>query len=644
MHTSNGERYTQHLSTLSALTPGHLTRAELNAQLKELNSAVFPGTVTPSYCFNHIALFNTDCYRAEILHNVDNILERYQGDFTTTGSDFSVQIEKEVLWTSLQTFAHLQAIEQEIGLQLEPKSDYLKSLERLEACQAILAKNNSHLPELTTFLRHKPIVLNVINDKWYEKAFKDFIQYIDDRNNTRLFWVWGRPNLDMALEYAGQSDARTQLAGTTYWPGQISWSLYLFRGSLFALKMFDVWWNNPKWLKELEGLTEKERAEYRTRYLVAYWDVFKYRILNDYVWGPINFFCLEWGEWLGNFSTCFLLCMDIYLADLTFAEEHEKFIENQAQYQIRLEELTRTIVQGIQNGVKKKLLKVDANFDNLEEEEKLNLLYDYFAEKSRGGVALTPNEAGLAEWLTDLKTVLQCQRDHIERWQKKQRFLLGDCIYTKALLFAFAMCASLLIGGFLPVVLSVFLAKTGTILCLALTIAYRTIRAQMQITQAKEERTDLQAQETAYFREFHDLKVLAVQGSSNKHDKKLHDLYLHLLNIAAKIDYQSESIRYQYLELARTTLLRFLIPTVIGLTMVYAPSAVLMVPTYVFVLAASAALAYALDVWAKQYKPDEVNMNAQLDLRQYQTFFQAPKILSKPIEKTECSFPSLSFA
>ena len=176
MYSQYGEnqRYIQHLSMLSALTPSHLTWAELNELLQELNTAVITGRGAPIRCFNNVALFNTDRYRAEILNNVDNILEKYQGDFTTLQSARAAKIEKDLLWASLQLFAHLQAIEQEIGLQLEPKTDYLKSLEKLEACQAILTKNGSNIASLTELLNHKPIISSVDSDKWYEKTFKDF--------------------------------------------------------------------------------------------------------------------------------------------------------------------------------------------------------------------------------------------------------------------------------------------------------------------------------------------------------------------------------------------------------------------------------------------------------------------------------------
>ena len=424
-------------------------------------------------------------------------------------------------------------------------------------------------------------------------------------------------------------------------PGQISWSLYLFRGSLFALKLFNVWWNNPKWLKEMEGLSIEERAALRQRYLIAYWDVYKYRILNDYVWGPINLFCLKWWTgWFGDFATCFLLCMDLYLADLTLAEEEKKHVKNQQQYTDKYAELSTQIFQSLVNGVKKNLLHDHPGFDDFQVAEKIAILNDYFRTKTNRGELLTADESALVDILSDLNDVHKNQQDHAQRWQKKLTFLWGDCIYTKALLVAFAMCVSLLVGGYLPVALAVFLTKSGTVLCLALTILYRTVRVQVEISQAKEERKGLQAQEAQYFAEFLNLKTNHLDTPNRNNEKKMHDLYLRIVNMGSQINYQSASIQYQYLDLARTSLMRGLIPTLIGLTLVYAPATLFMIPTYVFTLAVSAALAYALDQAAKMYKPDEVTSPSIIEPSKYQTFFAAPRVFSDQAEDSWLYTPS----
>lgn len=646
--TAENRRYEQHLACLTALTPKYLALNDVHQLFDALKTPVLSSS-DRMLSFNNLSLLNSDGYRAEILYNVDKILEKYDGDFlspTTHGQAPNAKIEKDLLWAGLQLFAHIQAIEQEVGLILDPKTEYAKSLEKLQICQSLLRKNGSDMRKIDALLTHAPVVADAQSGKWYEKAFQDFINYIDDRNNTRLFWVWGRPNLDLALEYAGQAEARSRLADTTYLPGQISWSLYLFRGSFFAIKMFNKWWNNPKWLKQLQasGLSAEEYAEYRLRYLIAYWNVYKYRILNDYVWGPINFGSFEWwvGKgfpgWFGDFATCFLLCMDIYLADLAYVEEEGKYLTNQALYAQKQDDLTAFIVQKIHNGVKKNLLAKEMNFDSLDIEAKVKVLREYLVKKVQDQRVLTADESELAELLRDLDEAQQDQQDHTQRWQKKEMYLRVDCYYTKALLFVFAMAVSFLVGGFLPTALALFLTNSGTIWCLALTVIYRTARAQLQIAQTKSERTELIEREENLLKEFLAVKQSQTQNPHEKNIKKMHDLYLSVVKIGEQINYQSSSIQYQYLELARTSLLRVSIPTLLGLTLVYAPATLYMIPTYVFVLVASAAFAYVLDRMAKQYKPAELEHKPSLEHAKYQTFFTAPKGYSKPIDEGMFSF------
>lgn len=652
MSQGNAEnrRYQQHLACLSALTPKYLSLSDLHQLFEALKNPVLSSS-DRLLRFHNLSLLDSDGYRSEVLYNVDKILEKYDGDFlspTTSGQASNAKVEKDLLWAGLQLFAHIQAIEQEVGLILDPKTEYAKSLKKLQICQSLLRKNGSDTLKIDALLNHAPVVADVESGQWYESAFKAFIRYIDSRNDTRLFWVWGRPNLDLALEYAGQAEARSRLADTTYIPGQISWSLYLFRGSFFAIAMFNKWWNNPKWLKQLQesGLSAEEYAEYRLRYLLAYWNVYKYRILNDYVWGPINFGSFEWWvgtdflEGVGNFATCFLLCMDIYLADLAYVEEESKYQTTQALYTKKQDDLTALIVKKIHNGVKKSLLAQEMNFDGLDIKEKVKVLREYLGKKVQDKLVLTADESKLSELLTDLDEAQQDQQDHTQRWRKKEVYLRGDCYYTKALLFVFAMAVSFLIGGFLPTALALFLTKTGTIWCLLLTVIYRTVRAQVQISQVQSDRAELIAREENLLKEFLTVKQNQTQNPDEKNIKRLHDLYLLVVKTGEQINYQSSSIQYQYLELARTSLLRVSIPTLLGLTLVYAPATLCMVPTYVFVLIASAAFAYVLDRMAKQYKPAELEHKPCIEHAKYQTFFAAPKPLSKPIDEGMFCFPS----
>lgn len=611
---------------LNALTPGHVSSNQIEEQFRDL--------ARNQYRLDNRCLAEADRYTSEILHNVDNVLAKYQGDFLSTYLHQRKKVEKDLLWAGLQLFARLQAIEQEVGFILEPHTEYADILAKFKTCRDLLTRIGSEQP-INELYTHRPVLSDESNHKWYEKSFKDFIKYIDARNDTRLFWVWGRPNLDLALEYANQSEARAHLAETTYIPGQISWSLYLFRGTLFFLKYMNKRFHDPKWLRQMEGLSLEEQAIYRAQYLQAYWDVYKYRILNDYVWGPINLVCFKWWTgWWGDFSTCFLLCMDIYLTHLGNAEELEKFQHIQDQYDERLIHLNKEIIGLMHNGVKKQLSKKENGFDLLRNEDKIMLLESYLAEQTVLGEKLSIAESALAESVADWSDVYQAQQDHAKRWERKKVFLKYDKIYTKLLLVAFAMCVCFLVTSFLPVTLSVFLTKSGTMACLALTIWYRAARVFIQIGQDREEKNALLVQEKQCIQNFWNLKIQFQKAPTQLIAEKMQHGYLSILKIGEQINQKSASIQYQYFELARTSLMRILIPTAIGLTLIYAPTTLFMVPTYVFTLAASAALAYALDCWAKTYKPSEEIAAPSLHQRSYNSFVDRPRLYSHHTESS----------
>ncbi len=607
------------LSLLKALAPNHLqyTKDQL---LDVLNSPISDNQAT--YFFDPVDLFDTDCYRAEILTNVDKILLKYEGDFITLrleNTESTQKIQKELLWAGLQLLAHLQTIEQEIGLQLERHNAYASSLKKLEVCRGLLVQTG-YEPNSNPFNYESK--LGNLGNAWYETKFKEFIQFIDDRNSTRLFWVWGRPNVGLALEWAGQTDAKQALLDDTeYWPGQVSWSLYLFRGTFYAAFMFNVWWNDPKWLEEKAGLSVQELASYRARHWRAYWDVYKYRILNDYVWGPINLLCCFWlkGDgfygWLGDFATCFLLCMDIYLARLQLHEGQDKFEKIHQQHEHSLDKLSQKILT---DDLILDLCKPNKDFDRFNEidalvkfrnfdiKDRYALLDNYIDKK-------TPNpenpdlEALMLEW-REIRAELQ---DLEQRWEKKKSLLKMDFAYAVGLLIIFICASALLIG-----LIGASLQPIGIIFCLVLTIAYRTSQAITKINHDIAERDEMIKQGTEYDYQ------LSLEHRKNKEPSKTAQLiYLNRVNNQAKIQEKSGLIQYQYYELIRTTLMRLLIPAAIGLTFVFAPATCFLVPTFVFVLVAAAVFAFILDQWAKAYKPDTAKMISKISETDYDKNF-----------------------
>lgn len=575
---------------LSALTPGHIDRDAVARWFGEFSG-------NDLFQFEPSVIFDTECYRAEILENVDKILKKYAGHSNNQASDNLDHATHELKWAILQLWVDLRAAEQEIGVQIDPKAHCVHTHKKLQHAirllgEYCLGEDNSKLQALAN--------KNFAEDST-ETTLRNFIQFIDDRNNTRLFWVWGRPNLDLVLQIAGQTEAKQRLDDTTYWPGQISWALYALRGSLFAAKLSYVYANDPQWLQG-SNLTDEQKQAYRNKHREAYWHVYKYRLLNDFVWGMINLACFEWlygagiYGWFGDFATCILLGMDIYLSSLALVEETAKYQTIRDKY---IKE-GRAIIDKIKAD---NVLSVEWSGSD---SDILTWIATYTSSGNDGD--------DLIEWQ-------QAFQDFSDRWQTKQTLLRFDLGYSVALGAAFVLCAGLLIGGFLPLAVAAFLTEFGTVLCLALTIGYRTWRALISIQQVKTEHAKLEAQQAKMLDEFLRLKT---DGNS---EEDLNSLYIDMVKNAWAMQDLSGSITQQYWELARTTLLRLLVPILIGLTLVFAPATLLMVPTYVFTLAASALLAYGLEMMipkSEVTKLQEGNIDWQPVIQNGNGFFNNP--------------------
>ncbi len=610
---------------LSGLTPGHHSIADIREHLDFL----VPTHAIPR-SFDNAVLFNTDIFRSDALNQVDELLAYYSEAGRVLGNHDAEQNEKDLIWAALQLYARLQAIHHDVGLVLEPKTEYALCLEKLQACQKLLTKNSSAQSAQQVGALFAYATANAgLRDGWeefvacfidlrqWESFFAWFINQIDKRNETRLFWVWGRPNVDLVLGWLGQKEAQERLAATKFIPGHISWALYAFRGTLFFLKYMHKRLNDPKWLKATNALSPEERASYRALYIKAYWDVYKYRILNDYVWGAFNLVCYGWWTgWAGDACTSLLLCMDIYLTNLNFAEAKIQHRTIQERHELRLTELLNSMEKIV--GYRVSALSREAVKGFLEEcGQKLST-------RVLQQESLTPEEQAFRELVGDWLKVERVQREHQKKWQKKSQFLEYDCIYAKALLFAFLICVSILMPGLWSISLNLLLSSSGTVLCMALTIFYRTARVELKVSQSQQDIRDLRQQEQQCFYQF--VTWQSKNSSAACVTGAMQDLYLDLVKVGRKINFENDLIQYERLELARTTLLRVLIPTLIGLTSVYLTATL---PIYGLVLAFSALLAYALDVFVRQYKPAELQASTTLNDTDYRQFCQRPRVFGR---------------
>ncbi|MCR9192356.1 MAG: hypothetical protein NXI01_06810 [Gammaproteobacteria bacterium] len=617
---------------LTGLTPAHVAADDI---LKKVNYLAKTSTDTDHspLRFDNITLFETDACRAEILRNVQTLLTKYDGDVTITRAYQREKIEKELLWAAVQLYARMQAIEQEVGLILEPNKEYLACQKQFNLCRDLLAKNKScHLKKIDQMLLNVPDFLdNVEEDAQSENSFAWYVKQMDRFNEKRLYWVFTKPTIELALESLGETTANNHLSHATYLPGQVSWSLYLLRGTLFFHKYMQKRFSDPKWLKEMDECSPEERATWYANYHKAYWDVYKYRILNDFVWGPINLACFDWwfGDgfygWLGEASTVFILFMDTSLSFLSNKERSAEDAYLQEGYLSRLHVLTEEIKVGSSK------YDVKGTFENLApaiQKEHADLL-----AKMIHNEVLSAKEYNRFSLLDDWMTVYQFQQDHQKAQQDRSFRLKVNCFYSVALLFSFSLCVSMLISGWLPASLTIILGGVGTLLCIGLTIAYRTINAQLNISAKEEARRALQEQQTAEFAEFIMLRQQAGSNPEGNTLLRMQELYLSLMIIGAQINHDEASIQYLYLELARTMLLRIVVPAVIALAYVYLPVTLLLVPVYLYVFAGSAGLAFGLDYWAKLYKPtEEITESKQLDKDAFDSFCKQPQVFGDYVD------------
>ena len=600
MSSAPSNQYTKHKALFSTLSPGYLSSDTLHEAVDCL--------ITQHGSVDRQALFDNEIFHAEIFQNVEALLAYYQANMTaaSAGSYQAAKAEKDLTWVALQLLARLQTIDADVGVCSQPMTEFKKRRQQWDECIGLLNRAKvSYVSKIENLSQYLAVKSEEVLTKQasFEERFQAFLDEIDKRNDLRLFWVWGRSSLDLGLQALGQTDAQHRLDDTTYLPGQISWSLYLFRGSLYLYQYLQKRCSHPDWLTALGHLSREQGQAYIAAYQKMHWDVYKYRILNDLVfWGPINLACFGWwlGErfygWLGNFATVILLCVDVYLAELKQSETQEKASKILDSYQEKMATLSQTIFEQLAASEEHKPLVDEVKSVN-DDEKKLLVLESFLFSK-----LLSSPEAFKAH-LADWKDVYRHKDDFERRTQQAVLALNYERIYSWALLFAFTMSVSLLLPGGLPM-----LQAMGTVLCTVLTMAHRVAKARLDMSNRQGIVERLRQEITSYKSKLEELNRISQPSQDIEARKKT--CYQLWVNARANIKYEHSMISYQQLELWRTTFLRICVPIVIGLAMIYAPAMVMMVPTYVFVLAASALLSYVLARCTQSQKPDDPTVKA----------------------------------
>ncbi len=425
----------------------------------------------------------------------------------------------------------------------------------------------------------------------------DFISFINER---RLYWVWAGSTVATLLNIfpdylINPSNATAALSWTSLVGGSLSWILYFMRGGFAWCGLIEhVFF--PTKEERLLGLTWQERFWIQ-------WEMRKYQILNDTIWGVCNcacFFVLVGSGLLGNMGNAFtasLLLMDALLTVWRMYEEETQHAERMQHFEKDIECLQAQIAWAQKTG---------------QSTTKLQMAYE--------------------------ETKLRANRAKLD-WQYKKTSTAMDLLYSTCLLAGFTViCLSVL---FMPHV-ALVLAVVGTLLCFTLNLIYNVSSMSMNVSKAKDIR---QQTDEALLKELADFKKLFTRYSAMKSDAErkpiegqLKIYYLKMRALDAESLYQRKMITHERNHLIVSTVRDILIPPMFIVSLTLLP-----LGFGIPLLVVSLMLAFGLYWYSQKTMPKKSEPDMSFPEASYQKFTQevlihSPqelKLLLTPEEKPE---------
>jgi hypothetical protein len=257
-----------------------------------------------------------------------------------------------------------------------------------------------------------------------------YIKDVRNKINTpRLYWVWASSWIQSWIEllpdnFFNKQQAQYVVLGLSPFTGFLSFSLYLTNAAIEMLMLAKhTWWSS-------EG-EQRLKASAWQRF-EAHFDLRKYSLINDGIWGLGNLVCFLWLTgtellgYYGNIATTALLLMDVVLNGFRYQEESTQNQQNIDRYERDIKSIDDEIKQ------------LTANADDFESQ------------------VLTCQMQAL------IKAKAQCRFE----WKYKSYGLLKDLIYAVVLILAFAMvCCFFLPASILAPTTALVLSVGGTALC-----------------------------------------------------------------------------------------------------------------------------------------------------------------------------------
>lgn len=413
----------------------------------------------------------------------------------------------------------------------------------------------------------------------------DFISFINER---RLYWVWAGSSVSILLsafpDYLSDSTHATDaLGGMGLVGGSLSWMLYFMRAGF-------GWYGL---IRHTLFPTEEERALNLTlseRFWVQ-WEMRKYQILNDTIWGICNFACffvLVGTGLLGNIGnglTAGLLLMDAILTLMRLHEEESAYFS------------------------RKKLF-----------EEEMRRLEEKMAWSK------TMNNSKMVDYQLAYDALKWKAAQAKLEWQYKLFQTSLDLLYASLLLISFGI---LLASVLLMPHVALMVAVGATISCFTLNLMYNTGTMAVGVSKCKAIKNE---SETFLLNKLKTFKALFTECASlddatlrQETQGKLKLSYLEMRSLISETSYQEKMIVHQRNHLMVSTIRDVLIPAVFITSLVFLPLGV-----GVPLLVLSLTFAFGLYAFSQSTMPKKEPHVAVFPEVEYAAFIA--KVSSSPLE------------
>lgn len=403
-----------------------------------------------------------------------------------------------------------------------------------------------------------------------DNTVKPIIEWMTAINDKRLYWVWGGGLLRTVLsllpeDFYNTKNASNVAGAPSRYTGYMSWTLYFARFALNSILLIKDTFH--------PDLTDEEKK----RGNLAYWDRFKtqwnirkFTLLNDSIWGIANMVCFFWLHGSGGDAlTLALLVFDLFIALWDFEENKTKYNKKIDAYIKDIKQLKSELDTAIQNSDKNTESQIRLKIKALEKEK------------------------------------VTCQRN----WEHTKIGLISSVAYALGLIISFAILTTPFMP--IPAATLIIVGVVGAVLCFALTVISNAIRSGLEIRGAS-----LSAKEAKneFIDKIDDFKRL-IANNPSLDDKEKILLFMEIKQLMAQTEHQKQMVIYHSMHLVRSIIMQSLIPALMFVSLVFLPLGIGFA-----VLGAAIVVALVSNlIIEKRFKPKDVEFS-EFDNKEFNTF------------------------